>query len=68
MVGRSKKRQDTGPNREQLRRDKDVVEYRRSAKAPARYVPQIHVMREVSVLDLLGKEDANEDSSKHNGH
>lgn len=68
MVGRRKKQHDTGPNRKQLRKDTDVVTYRRSAQAPPRYVPEIHVTREVSVLDLLGKEDEEEDSAKHNGH
>ncbi len=57
MVGRSKKRCDPSPNREQMRPDRDVVVHRRSTREPARYVPQIYVTREVSVLDLLDRND-----------
>ncbi len=64
MVGRSKKRCDPHPNREQLRPDRDVVVHRRSTQEPAPYVPQIYVTREISVLDLLDRNnDEDEDPS-----
>ncbi len=67
MVGRSKKRCDAGPNREKLRVDKDTIVYRRSTREPVRYVPQIYVARDVSVLDLLDRNnDKDEDSSSPN--
>jgi len=67
MVGRSKKREDVSPNREQLRSDKGAVAHREGEWKPRRYVPQIYVTREISVLDLLGRsKDDDEDQSSHN--
>ena len=51
MGGRSKKREDTGPNREQLRPDKDVIVHRRSTHEP--FVSKFSVREGVSTLAIL---------------
>lgn len=57
MVGRSKKREDTSPNREQLRRDKDVKIHRRATPEPQRFVPELSLRHGVTLLDVLRGED-----------
>ncbi len=63
MVRRSKKREYRSPNREQLRRDKDVIVHHRSTREPVPFVSLFSVREGVSTLEIL--RGGEKDSERH---
>lgn len=53
MVVKNKKRREIGPDRERLRRDKDVIVRQRATAAPAPFVSELSVREGVSTLEIL---------------
>jgi hypothetical protein len=68
MVVKGKKRQDTNPNREHLRHDRDVIIHRRLTSNPAPFVSKFSVREGVSTLEILrGGEKGSEGRKRNEG-
>ncbi len=62
---RVKEEQHTRPSMADMYRDGEVVIHRRTTDTATPYVPVIRVVGEISVRELLGRDDADDEPTIH---